>query len=110
MADTHKGTGTRPPRPGEPEGSPGSSEVLTPAITVQVKLYATLRRVRPGLGRGEPFRFEARQGATLGDLVRELALPPEEVKLVFVNGRARDEEYFLADGDQVGIFPPVGGG
>ena len=79
-------------------------------ITVQVKLFATLREYRPGLGIGEPFPVEMPDGATVGDLVRRLDLPVEEVKIVFVNALVRELDYVLADGDELGIFPPVGGG
>jgi len=81
-------------------------------ITVQVKLFATLRRLAgpPGLGIGQPFPVELPDGATLADLIDHLSLPPEEVKLLFVNGLIRTPEHVLADGDELGIFPPVGGG
>jgi molybdopterin synthase sulfur carrier subunit len=49
-------------------------------------------------------------GATVGDLVRELDLPKDQVKLVFVNALVRELDHVLADGDELGIFPPVGGG
>ena len=47
---------------------------------------------------------------SISELVAELGLPPNQVKLVFVNGRISRQEYVLQDGDRVGIFPPVGGG
>jgi molybdopterin synthase sulfur carrier subunit len=78
--------------------------------TIHVKLFATLRRLRPGLGLGESFPVQLPEGATLGDLIRQLDLPETEVKIVFVNGIVRDREYVLADGDELGIFPPIGGG
>ena len=53
---------------------------------------------------------ELEEGATVSQLVRHLRLPPDEVKLVFVNGIVRDRDHTLADGDKVGLFPPVGGG
>ncbi len=79
-------------------------------ITVQVKLFATLRRFRPGLGIGEAFTMELDAGATVAQLIALLGLPAEEIKTVFVNNVIRGQDYPLADGDQVGIFPPVGGG
>jgi len=79
-------------------------------ITVHVKLFATLRDLRPGLGVGEAFPVDLSEGATVGDLVRELELPKDQVKLVFVNALVREFDYVLADGDELGIFPPVGGG
>jgi molybdopterin converting factor small subunit len=79
-------------------------------ITVYVKLFATLRQYRPELGLGEAFPVELPEGTNVGDLVRRLGLPAEEVKIVFVNALFRDMAHVLADGDELGIFPPVGGG
>lgn len=78
--------------------------------TIHVKLFATLRRLRPGLGLGESFPVELPPGATLGDLIEQLDLPEAEVKIVFVNGIIREPDHVLADGDELGIFPPIGGG
>ena len=88
----------------------GTCQVFFVIMTVYVKLFATLRRYRPGLGIGEAFAVELPPGATVGDLLRELGLPEQEVKVVFVNALHREPDHPLADGDQVGIFPPVGGG
>ena len=79
-------------------------------ITVHVKLFATLRSYRPGLRIGEAFPEELPDGATVGQLLRQVGLPEEEVKMIFVNGIVRDREHTLAEGDELGIFPPVGGG
>lgn len=79
-------------------------------ITVHVKLFATLRRARPDVPLGQPFDLALPKGATVTDLIRELELPDKEVKLIFVNALFRDRDYVLSDGDEVGIFPPVGGG
>ncbi|MFN2289931.1 MAG: MoaD/ThiS family protein [Anaerolineae bacterium] len=79
-------------------------------ITVHAKLFATLRRRYPELGLGEAMPVSLPAGSTVGDLVRQLDLPEEEVKLVFVNGLVRTTDDRLSDGDEVGIFPPVGGG
>jgi molybdopterin converting factor small subunit len=79
-------------------------------ITVKVKLFATLRHLRPGLGIGEAFPVELPESATVDDLIQQLELPDKEVKLVFVNGIVRQRHYQLSDGDELGIFPPVGGG
>ena len=79
-------------------------------MQVHVKLFASLRTYRSGLGIGESCPVELPAGATVGELVQQLGLPPAEVKLFFVNGRSQPLEYALADGDEVGIFPPVGGG
>jgi molybdopterin converting factor small subunit len=79
-------------------------------ITVHTKLFATLRRYRPGLQLGEAFPVELPDGATVGSLIQQIGLPESEVKVVFVNALFRESAHVLADGDEVGIFPPVGGG
>ena len=48
-------------------------------ITVHVKLFATLRQYRPGLGMGEAFPVELSHGATIGDLIQTLRLPDQEI-------------------------------
>jgi molybdopterin synthase sulfur carrier subunit len=79
-------------------------------ITVDVKLFATLRRARPDVPLGQPFPVALAEAATVADLINELGLPEEEVKLMFVNGRSCELDHVLSEGDEIGIFPPVGGG
>lgn len=79
-------------------------------MRVRAKLFATLGRHLPGVMPGMPLEIEISDGATLADLARQLKVPQEEVKMVFVNGRVRPLDYELQPGDEVGIFPPVGGG
>ena len=81
-----------------------------PMITVHVKLFATLRQVRPEVPMGQPFPQALPTGATIADLIDKLGLPKDEVKLVFVNAHFREWDHILSDGDEIGIFPPVGGG
>jgi molybdopterin converting factor small subunit len=79
-------------------------------ITVHVRLYATLRRLRPGLELGEALPVELESGSTVGSLLQAMTLPEDEIKIVFVNNLVREQDHVLEDGDQLGIFPPVGGG
>jgi len=79
-------------------------------LRVQVKLFATLAAQRAGPPAGIPFAVDLPADATLADLVQRLALPAGEVKVIFVNGRARPLDWKLKPDDAVGIFPPIGGG
>lgn len=80
-------------------------------ITIQLKLFATLSRFMPGDDLpGIPKTKHLREGSTLADLVLDLGIPDEEVKLCYVNGRYQELDYILQDQDEVGIFPPIGGG
>jgi molybdopterin converting factor small subunit len=44
------------------------------------------------------------------DLLAALGIPENEVKLIFRNNRHTAVEAVLADGDEVRLFPAVGGG
>ena len=79
-------------------------------MQVNVKLFATLQRYKPDVFAGEVFAVDLPEKSTLADLIAHLDIRENEVKTMFVNGRARAEMYRLKDGDEVGIFPPVGGG
>lgn len=80
-------------------------------MLIRVRLYATLRRFAPpGLAPGEGFSVELPDGSTVSDLEARLALPPEETKQAFVYHRQREQDWVLADGDEIAIFPPIGGG
>ncbi len=75
-------------------------------MQIQLKLFATLRAYAPDEAEAYPIK----PGMTVGDIVRQLEIPMEIAKLVFINSVRRELDSPLADGDRVGIFPPVGGG
>ncbi len=77
---------------------------------VRVKLFATLRYYAPSEAIGLPFEVDLAEGAIVADLIRHLSLPAEEVKMIYVNARARPEDWRLEPGDEIGIFPLIGGG
>ncbi len=88
-------------------------------MKIYVKLFANLvRRVSEDvtakhskkLSAGTPLEIELPENSSITDLLSYLALRREEVITVFVGGRAREFDYMLTPGDQVGIFPPLGGG
>jgi molybdopterin converting factor small subunit len=79
-------------------------------MKVHVKLFATLARFSPGGLAGTPFDVDLVDGATIADLAEQLKLPKDEMKVSFVNARIRDSDWVLQPDDEVGFFPPVGGG
>jgi molybdopterin synthase sulfur carrier subunit len=80
------------------------------SIRIRVKLYATLTKYASCSIMQEPIEVQLTEGATLNDLYDSLGIPQEEVKTAFVNSAMQPSDYTLRDCDQVGIFPPVGGG
>ena len=79
-------------------------------MRIRVKLFAALARYFKNAMAGTSFEIELSDRATLADLVNQLKLPHEEVKVFFVNGRARPLDWTLEPGDEVGIFPLIAGG
>jgi molybdopterin synthase sulfur carrier subunit len=74
-------------------------------IRITVKLFATLRE-----GRFEVLEHRFTEGVTIGDVLRELAIPEKQATIILVNGRHSELTTRLAEGDVLAIFPPVGGG
>ncbi|MEI8131625.1 MAG: MoaD/ThiS family protein [Leptolinea sp.] len=80
-------------------------------MRVTVKLFATLKEYAPVQGlSGTPFDMDVPETTTLGDIIEILKLPVAEVKIPFVNGIVKSFDWKLNPGDDLGIFPPVGGG
>jgi sulfur carrier protein ThiS len=79
-------------------------------IRVEVRLHASLERIRPRLKAGEALPLELREGTTVERMVEALDIPKKGIHLVIVNGRTRPLDHPLSDGDRVALFPPVGGG
>ncbi len=80
-------------------------------MTIELRLYATLAASRPDTIAGRPFPVSLPPGARLHDLLQTLGIASDAVHLIIVNGRLlHDRTVALADGDRVGLFPPVGGG
>ena len=74
-------------------------------VAILVKVYATLRAYTGGEG-----TLYMQKAETVKDVLIELGIPANEVKNVIVNGRKRDLDHTLADGDRVAVFPPIAGG
>ena len=79
-------------------------------MRVRVKMFATLGCSIGGKAPGDRFPVEIPEGSTIADLIHRLDLPQGEVKVTFVNARIRPLDWTLQPEDEVGIFPPIGGG
>ncbi len=79
-------------------------------MQIQVKLFANLKDYFPGSAAGTPFTVTLSEGASLQDLIGLLNIPTEQTRVVFVNGIVQPLEHRLKQDDNVGIFPPIGGG
>ena len=81
---------------------------------IEVRLYANLApagRPLPHLESGAAgFEIEARDGLTVGEVVADAAIRPEDVAVVMINHGRGTFDSPLADGDRLGLFPAVSGG
>ncbi|MFQ5894470.1 MAG: MoaD/ThiS family protein [Nitrospinota bacterium] len=79
-------------------------------MKVQVKLFVELERYQPPGARDGSAEVELPAGATVGDLLASLRIPPSGEHIVLLNGRHCRPEVPLEEGQVVSIFPPVAGG
>ena len=83
-------------------------------MKIQLKLYASLGKYLPPEAKKNEVIIETQNNTTVGDLLREYAVPNEMCHLVLVNGKfippgERDTLTFN-DGDALAVWPPVAGG
>lgn len=74
-------------------------------VNVTIKLFATLRK-----DRFDSENREYPEGTALGQIIDRLAIPREQVSIIFVNNRHAGFDYLIKDGDTAAFFPPIGGG
>jgi len=79
-------------------------------MLVTVKLFASLSRFSPGGLAGTPFELDLPASATVQTVLDLLGIPQAESRVAFINGLIKDVDCVLAPGDELGIFPPIGGG
>lgn len=74
-------------------------------MKIKVKLFATLRD-----GRFAENEFEVGTNTDIKFLLNKFNLKPNEVPIVFINGRHAYYSTKLNEGDDIAFFPPIGGG
>jgi molybdopterin converting factor small subunit len=72
---------------------------------VTVKLFANFRQ-----GRFSVMTREYASGSSIADVQRDLAIPEADLGIIVLNGRNAEPQQELNDGDQLALFPLVGGG
>lgn len=78
---------------------------MTEDISVTVKLFATLKEY--GKARST---VTVPEGSTIKTVIEECEIPKEKTLIIMVNGKGRESDFVLKDGDTVALFPPIGGG
>jgi len=73
--------------------------------SVHVRVYEELNDFLPPRLRKQRFDLELEVPSTVGDLLKKLAIPEDQVELILVNGNSVDFAYILADGDWISLYP-----
>jgi len=79
-------------------------------MKIEIRLYASLARFLPEQSTGDACIIDLPEGKTVKELLSQLGVPLESVKLIFINHIHAGDNRVLKDGDRLGIFPPVAGG
>ena len=74
-------------------------------MDIEVNLFATLRE-----GRFRRQTLSCPPGSTVADVCQQLAIGAGEVAIFMVNGAAALRDRQLESGDEVSLFPAIGGG
>jgi sulfur-carrier protein len=75
-------------------------------INIELNLFATLSKYLSGNGQS----CQVNENTSVEKLIKELGIPDDMVKLIFINGKRVEKTHILKQGDRLGIFPPLGGG
>jgi sulfur carrier protein ThiS len=84
-------------------------------MRITFKLYASLTVYLPQAARRDnQVSLDLADGATVGQVIAPLGMPPKLVHLVLVNGVYIQPEqrltHVLTEGDVLAIWPPIAGG
>ena len=81
-------------------------------MDITVRLFAGLKCENKELaccGEKE-FKIELLEELSLHELLTLLGIPTDLAKIVLVNSLLKPLTYTLTNGDEVSVFPPIGGG
>ncbi len=78
-------------------------------MKVELRLYASLSVYVSNPGRND-LTVDIEAGTTVMDLLDRFKVPPDSVKIIFLNGVHAGGDEILKEGDRVGVFPPIAGG
>ena len=74
-------------------------------MKTKIKLFATLRE-----GRFDVSDLDLNEGTTISKLLILLKIEKKDAFIIFINGVHGDYDSVIKPGDEVAIFPPIGGG
>ena len=79
-------------------------------MKIEVRLFSFFCGLARKEGNRYCFQMELKKGATCGDLLTSLNIPPNVPRIILVNGMVKNENFPLKEDDRVSILPPIEGG
>ena len=74
-------------------------------MQITLKLFATFR-----VGRFSEETRDYPPGTRITDIINELRIPEREIGMIMLNNRHAEPDHELGNGDNLALFPLVGGG
>ncbi len=78
-------------------------------MKITIKLFATLREYLKEDEKGVKV-LDVHENTTVKEVLGLLKIPNEIPKIILINGKQKDFEDTLKDGDTLSVFPPIAGG
>lgn len=79
-------------------------------MKITLHLFASLAEYLPDQTQGNPNHLKVEAGTTVKGLIDLLHIPPDAPRIIFRNGLKVLADETLAEGDRIGMFPPLAGG
>lgn len=79
-------------------------------MALKLLLAATLRKYLPGYDAASGYALQVEPGTTVREIVQQLNIPEQEVKLIMIDGVGSRWDTALQGEERLALFPPVGGG
>jgi len=76
------------------------------SVRIRLRLFASLQRRAPAL----PADYSLPGPKSIRALLPEINVPEDEVAIIILNGKRGTLDEILKDGDEVRLFPQIGGG
>ncbi|MGI6143655.1 MAG: MoaD/ThiS family protein [bacterium] len=77
-------------------------------MQVKLRVYASLAE-DTGMDVADNYGFQVEPGTTVFQLLQEAGINQRDVRIVMINNKQADLNTEVRDGDEIGVFPSMGG-
>ena len=78
-------------------------------MKIEFRLYSSLSVYMPETNRASLI-VDINEGINIWELLGQFKVPPDLVKIIFLNGVHAQGDEILKEGDRIGVFPSIAGG